>query len=87
MDTSEACKEPLVGIQAISPALPMTRRITAALERVAGASLADIAPLLKGEQAVVFVYFVPGYFLCKAFEIVAKRRETLEVFQLLKKRY
>ena len=47
-------------------------------------SLADIAPLLRGELAVGFVYFILGYFLFKAFEIAAKRRGTLEVFQLLK---
>ena len=74
MDTSEAYKDLLVGIQSISSALPLTRGVTAALEWVAGASPADIAPPLGGELAVGFVYFVPGYFWFKAFEIVAKRR-------------
>ena len=79
MDTSEACKDLPVGIQAISSVLLLTCGITAARELVAGASLVDIASLLWGELAVRFVYFVLRYFLFKAFEIVAKRRGTLEV--------
>ena len=67
--------------------MPLTRGITAAREFGAGASLADIAPLLGGQWAVEFVYFVPGYFLFQACEIVAKRRGTWEVFQRLKQRH
>ena len=67
-------------MQAISSALPLTRGITAARELVAGASLSQIAPLLWGELTVGMAYFVLGYFLFKVFEVVAKRRGTLEVF-------
>jgi len=69
-----------VWVQAVSYILPLTRGITAARELVGGASLTEISPLLWGELTVGLVYFVLGYFLFKAFEIVAKRRGTLEVF-------
>lgn len=80
MDTNRSCKDLPTWIQIVSSTLPLTRGITAARELVAGASPSDIAPLLWGELAVGLVYFVFGYFLFKAFEIVAKRRGTLEVF-------
>jgi ABC-2 type transport system permease protein len=67
-------------IQSISYGLPLTRGIIAARSLVGGASLADIALLLWGEVAVGLVYFVLGYLLFAAFERVAKRRGTLEVF-------
>jgi len=69
-----------VSFQALSFVLPLTRGITAARSLVSGASLADVAPLLWGELVVGFVYFMLGYFLFTAFEAVAKRRGTLEVF-------
>jgi len=67
-------------IRAISYALPLTRGIMAARSLIDGASLAEIAPLLWGELAVGIAYFVLGYVLFKVFEVVAKRRGTLEVF-------
>ena len=67
-------------LQVVSNVLPLTRGITAARELVAGSTLAQVAPLLWGELAVGLVYFALGYFLFKAFEVVAKRRGTLEVF-------
>jgi ABC-2 type transport system permease protein len=67
-------------IRAISYALPLTRGIMAARSLVGGASLADIAPLLWGELGVGLAYFALGYFLFTAFEVIAKRRGTLEVF-------
>ena len=67
-------------MQIISSVLPLTRGIQAARELVAGASLTEISPLLWGELTVGLVYFVLGYFLFKGFEIIAKRRGTLEVF-------
>jgi ABC-2 type transport system permease protein len=69
-----------VWIRAVSYALPLTRGITAARSLISGASLANIAPLLWGELGVGLVYFILGYVLFTVFEIVAKRRGTLEVF-------
>ena len=73
-------KELPTWIQVISSMLPLTRGIAAARSLVSGASLTEIAPLLWGELGVGLVYFVLGYFLFTAFEAVAKRRGTLEVF-------
>jgi ABC-2 type transport system permease protein len=69
-----------VWIQAISYALPLTRGIAAARLLVDGAGLVEVAPLLLGELAVGLVYFFVGYILFAVFEVVAKRRGTLEVF-------
>ena len=69
-----------VWIQAISYALPLTRGIAAARLLVDGAGLVEVAPLLLGELAVGLVYFFAGYILFAIFEVVAKRRGTLEVF-------
>jgi ABC-2 type transport system permease protein len=69
-----------VWIQAISYALPLTRGIAAARLLVDGAGLAEVTPLLLGELAVGLVYFFVGYILFAVFEVVAKRRGTLEVF-------
>jgi ABC-2 type transport system permease protein len=69
-----------VWIQTISYMLPLTRGIMAAREIVSGAVLVDVAPLLLGELGIGFVYFFVGYVLFAVFEIVAKRRGTLEVF-------
>jgi uncharacterized membrane protein YedE/YeeE len=60
--------------------LPLTRGIIAAREIVDGAGLMDVAPLLLGELAVGLAYFIIGYILFAVFEVVAKRRGTLEVF-------
>ncbi len=67
-------------MQAISFVLPLTRGIQAARGLVGGASLGTVAPLLWGELLVGLSYFVLGYFLFAIFEVVAKRRGTLEVF-------
>lgn len=67
-------------IQVISYALPLTRGITAARALVSGASLAEVAPLLWGELGIGLVYGFLGYLLFKLFEVLAKRRGTLEVF-------
>ena len=67
-------------IRAVSYALPLTRGIMAARELIGGADLAEIAPWLWGEFAVGMAYFTLGYILFKVFEVVAKRRGTLEVF-------
>ena len=67
-------------VQFISSGLPLTRGISAARLLVQGASLGEIAPLLLGELGIGVVYGVLGYLLFAVFEVVAKRRGTLEVF-------
>jgi len=67
-------------IQAISYSLPLTRGISAARLLVDGAGLVDVYPLLISELGVGLAYFFVGYVLFAIFEVVAKRRGTLEVF-------
>jgi len=69
-----------VWIQAVSYALPLTRGIAAARLLVGGAGLVEITPLLLGELGIGIAYFFIGYVLFAVFEVVAKRRGTLEVF-------
>jgi len=69
-----------VWIQAVSYSLPLTRGISAARLLVDGAGLNQVAPLLLGELGIGLVYFLVGYVLFAIFEVVAKRRGTLEVF-------
>ncbi len=69
-----------VWVQAISYALPLTRGIAAARLLVGGAGLLEVTPLLLGELGVGLVYFFAGNILFAVFEVVAKRRGTLEVF-------
>jgi len=69
-----------VWMQAISYALPLTRGIAAARLLVDGAGLLEVTPLLLGELGIGLVYFILGYILFAVFEVVAKRRGTLEVF-------
>jgi ABC-2 type transport system permease protein len=67
-------------VQFISSSLPLTRGISAARLLVQGANFADITPLLLGELGIGILYGVLGYILFAVFEVVAKRRGTLEVF-------
>ena len=67
-------------VQFISSGLPLTRGISAARLLVQGASFADVTPLLLGELGIGLIYGVLGYLLFAVFEVVAKRRGTLEVF-------
>jgi ABC-2 type transport system permease protein len=67
-------------VQAISYWLPLTRGIAAARLLVVGASLSEVSWLLLGELGIGLLYGVLGYVLFSAFEVVAKRRGTLEVF-------
>ena len=69
-----------VWIRSISYMLPLTRGILAAREIVGGAGLMDVAPFLLGELGIGLAYFLIGYILFAIFEVVAKRRGTLEVF-------
>jgi ABC-2 type transport system permease protein len=63
----------------VSRFLPLTRGIASARSVIAGASLAEVAPLLAGELLVGLVYIFLGYSLFRWFEFQAKRRGTLEV--------
>ena len=67
-------------VQFVSSGLPLTRGISAARLLVDGAGFIEISPLLLGELGVGVFYGVVGYLLFAAFEIIAKRRGTLEVF-------
>ena len=67
-------------VAAISWALPLTRGIAASRELIAGASLAQVTPLIAGEAAIGFVYVLLGYALFRWFEFQARRRGTLEAF-------
>lgn len=65
-------------MRAISEALPLTRGIASARALVAGASLAEVTPLLAGEFLLGAIYVLVGYSLFRWFEFQAKRRGTLE---------
>lgn len=67
-------------MQGVSLIMPLTRGIQAAREVVAGAALAQVAPLLGGELLVGAGYALAGYLLFRFFELEAKRRGTLEAF-------
>jgi ABC-2 type transport system permease protein len=67
-------------MQAVAQALPLTRTIAAARQIIAGASLADVAPLLRAEVGIGVAYILLGYFLFRWFERQAKRRGTLDIF-------
>lgn len=67
-------------VQTISSLLPLTRGIAAARLLVHGAALPDISSLLLGELGIGLLYGILGYILFSIFEVVAKRRGTLEVF-------
>jgi ABC-2 type transport system permease protein len=66
-------------MQAISNALPLTRGIAAGRILVGGGTLTSVVPGLLGELGVGLAYGLLGYFLFTAFEVVAKRRGTLEI--------
>jgi ABC-2 type transport system permease protein len=65
-------------MQTISLLLPMTRGIAAARALILGASFETVAPLLAGEFLVGTIYAFLGFQLFRWFEIVAKRRGSLE---------
>jgi ABC-2 type transport system permease protein len=69
-----------IWIRSVSYMLPLTRGILAAREIVGGAGLMDVAPFLLGELGIGLAYFLIGYILFAIFEVLAKRRGTLEVF-------
>jgi len=67
-------------MQTISAGVPLTRGIQSARLLVAGASLAEVWPLLAGELAVGLTYALAGFIFFRWFEFQAKRRGTLEAF-------
>ena len=67
-------------VRAVSYSLPLTRGISAARLLVEGAGLPQVSSLLLGELGIGLAYFLVGYLLFAIFEVVAKRRGTLEVF-------
>jgi ABC-type polysaccharide/polyol phosphate export permease len=67
-------------MQAISNVIPLTRGIRSARAIIGGANLAQVAPWIWEEFLIGVVYVFAGYVLFRMFEIVAKRRGTLEVF-------
>jgi ABC-2 type transport system permease protein len=70
---------PLPGwTRAVSWFLPLTRGIASARQIIAGASLAEVVPLLADELLIGLVYICLGYSLFRRFEFQAKRRGTLE---------
>lgn len=69
-----------VWMQAISNVIPLTRGIRSARAIIAGSNLAQVAPWIWEEFLIGVIYVLIGYVLFRMFEIVAKRRGTLEVF-------
>lgn len=68
-----------VFMRTISYALPLTRGILSARLLIAGKSLSEAMPLILGELGIGLIYGVLGYFLFMWFEVVAKRRGTLDL--------
>lgn len=69
-----------VWIQRAAHLMPLTRGIQAARQMIAGATFAQVGPLLAGEVCIGMVYVTIGYLLFNWFEVQAKRRGTLEAF-------
>jgi ABC-2 type transport system permease protein len=66
-------------LSTISQGLPVTHGVEAARELVAGASLADVAPLLGAELLVGAIYATIGLFLVRVFEYEGRRGASLEL--------
>jgi ABC-2 type transport system permease protein len=64
--------------QTISQTLPLTRGIAAARQIIAGGSISQVLPLLAVEFSIGVFYVTLGYSLFRWFELVAKKRGTLE---------
>lgn len=65
-------------MQFISNIIPLTRGIAASRLLIAGQGMDAVAPLLLQEVGIGLAYGIVGYFLFAAFEVIAKRRGTLE---------
>jgi hypothetical protein len=57
----------------------LTRGIAAARAIIAGAPLAEVAPMLYQEGLIGLAYIALGYLLFRWFERQARRRGTLEL--------
>jgi len=66
-------------MQNLSSMLPLTRGIAASRQLVAGADLQAVAPLLAQEAGIGLIFGIVGYFMFAAFEVIAKRRGSLEI--------
>ena len=66
-------------LSTIAQGLPVTHGVEAARELVAGASLADVAPLLGAELLVGAVYATVGLFFVRVFEFEGRRGASLEL--------
>ena len=67
-------------MQTVGAGLPLTRGIPSARLLVAGASLAEVWPLLAGEIIVGVAYVLAGFVVFRWFEFQARQRGTLEAF-------
>lgn len=65
-------------MQFISNILPLTRGIAASRLLIAGQGMEAVTPLLLQEVGIGLAYGIVGYFMFAAFEVIAKRRGTLE---------
>lgn len=65
-------------MQVVSNIIPMTRGIAASRLLVAGAGMDAVSSLLAQEVGIGLAYGVVGYILFATFEVIAKRRGTLE---------
>lgn len=65
-------------MQFISNILPLTRGVAASRLLVAGSGMDAVAPLLLQELGIGLAYGLVGYFMFAAFEVIAKRRGSLE---------
>lgn len=58
--------------------MPLTRGIAASRLVIEGASLQQVSPLLRGEILIGAAYLIVGYVIFRRFELLAKRKGTLE---------
>ena len=65
-------------MQTVSQVLPLTHGIDAARQVAAGASLSDVAPLVRTEAAIGAAYAALACLLFRFFEAEGRRRATLE---------
>jgi ABC-2 type transport system permease protein len=66
-------------LQVVSEVLPLTHGIRASRLLIAGADLAQVAPLLGTELLIGISYALLGYVMFRWFETQAKKRGTLEI--------
>lgn len=67
-------------MRAIGLSLPLTHGIEAAREIAGGASLGDVAGLVRTEMLIALVYAVAAFALFRYFEVSSRRTASLEKF-------